>query len=191
MTRQRCLQPPSGEPAAAATTHRTSVPVLETQRLILRAPTLDDLPVWEALHAEPGAALGDATAGEDVWLSFANYVAGWMLHGHGLWTIERRSDGATIGFILLGVEWGDREVELGWMLAAEARGQGYATEAAGAARDFGLGLFDSFISYIDRTNTASVRVAERLGARRDESAEAAFPAEDRPFVFRHGAVGTA
>lgn len=187
MTRQRCLRPPRGKAETAAALHRGSVPVLETARLILRAPTLDDLPVWQALHAEPGAFLGGATEDEDVWLSFTSYVAGWMLHGHGLWTIERRADGAAIGFVLLGLEWGDREPELGWMLAPEARGQGYATEAVTAARDFGRDLLGSFVSYIDRDNTPSARVAERVGARRDATAEAAFPAEDRPFVYRHGA----
>ncbi|WP_349252436.1 GNAT family N-acetyltransferase [Streptomyces sp. A2-16] len=56
-------------------------------------------------------------------------------------------------------------MELGWTLKAETWGHGYATEAARACLDWGFVTLDEpyFISLIRPGNTASVRVAERLG----------------------------
>lgn len=127
----------------------------------------------------------------DAWESFCTYVAGWVLHGHGLWAIERRSDQALIGFVMLGLEWEDLEPELGFMLAPEARGKGYGSEAVGAARDHGLRLFGpgGCVSYVADVNTASNRLAMRLGARRDAAAEAVL--DGRTHVWRYGTSGEA
>lgn len=124
---------------------------------------------------------------EQAWVEFCGYTSGWMLHGHGLWAVDRK-DGPLAGFVLLGLEWDDAEPELGWMILPEHRGHGYATEAAAAARDFGRGLLPDLVSYVDPANTASSRVAQRLGARRDPGAEAALAAAGQgPVeVWRHG-----
>jgi RimJ/RimL family protein N-acetyltransferase len=110
-----------------------------------------------------------------------------MLHGHGLWTVERRSDCTRVGFVMVGLEWGDEEPELGYMTVPEHRGQGYATEAARAARNWGLRLLPTIVSYVHPDNAASNRVAERLGAIRDLDAEAAIYARDGApiHVWRH------
>jgi len=123
------------------------------------------------------------------WEEFAYYTGCWMLYGHGLWTIERRDTSAAIGFAHLAIEYDDWEPELGWHLIPEARGQGYATEAARAARHWGFGILPTFVSYVDPRNTASNRVAERLGATRDHEVEAQIVAAgDRPtHVWRHTA----
>ena len=52
MTGPRCTQAPHGAAANAAAIHRASVPVIETARLRLRAPSLDDLPDWTAVFRE-------------------------------------------------------------------------------------------------------------------------------------------
>jgi RimJ/RimL family protein N-acetyltransferase len=87
----RCLQPPTGPAAEAAAFTCACVPVLETERLRLRAPRVADLPLWLPLYSGPEAVqMGgpfedpDATA----WEEFAYYTGCWMLYGHGLWTIE-------------------------------------------------------------------------------------------------------
>jgi RimJ/RimL family protein N-acetyltransferase len=162
--------------------HRASVPVLETARLRLRAPTLDDLPAWTAIFADwPGESM-DA---EQAWTEFSYYTAGWMLHGHGLWSVEVK-DGTLAGFVHLGIEWEDDEPELGWMFLPEARRQGYATEAATAAREHALGLLGAgaFVSYVNPANTPSSRLAARLGAARDANTETAISDESQ--VWRHG-----
>jgi RimJ/RimL family protein N-acetyltransferase len=186
----RCMIPPTGSAAEAATFHAACVPVLTTERLRLRAPRVADLPLWLPLYSGPRAVqMGgpfddpDATA----WEEFAYYTGCWMLYGHGLWTIERRDTGAPIGFVHLAIEWDDREPELGWHLAPEHRGNGFATEAARAARNWGFTLLPTFVSYIHPDNPASNQVAERLGAIRDTGAEAALLAEDGELthVWRH------
>jgi RimJ/RimL family protein N-acetyltransferase len=188
----RCLVPPSGRAADAAAFTAACVPVLTTERLRLRAPRVADLPLWLPLYSGPhavhmGGPFDDPHA--TGWEEFAYYAGCWMLYGHGLWTVERRDTGAAIGFVHLAIEWDDREPELGWHLIPEARGNGFATEAARAARDWGFGLLPTFVSYVDPANAASNRVAERLGATRDAKAEAAILSDDGEpvHVWRHGA----
>jgi len=162
----RCLQPPSGEAAAAAARHRAALPVLETARLRLRAPRMEDLPLWTAIWTAPDCHV--RMTEERAWEEFCVYAAGWLLHGHGAWALERREDGARVGFVLLGLEWGDAAPEIGWAIAREARGQGYAAEAARAVQAHAAALLgeEAALSYIDAANAASIRVAERVGARR-------------------------
>jgi len=189
MTVRRCTRPPTGLAAEAAQANRASIPVIETERLRLHAPTIEDLQVWTAICTDPGGPFGPMSD-EEAWTEFAYYTGGWLLYGHGLFAVMRKSDRRTIGFVHLGLEWDDREPELGWMLAKDARGQGYATEAAQAARDWALQLLPGFVSYVDPANGPSNRVAERLGATRDSAEEAAIEAEDGALthVWRHRAA---
>ncbi|MEJ6393667.1 GNAT family N-acetyltransferase [Gymnodinialimonas sp. 2305UL16-5] len=184
MTGPRCTQPPTGAAAEAASMHRASIPTLETARLRLRAPTLADLPAWTQIFADwPGEPMG----GEDAWTEFSYYTGCWILHGHGLWAVELK-DGTLAGFVHVGLEWDDWEPELGWMFLPEHRGQGFATEAASAARDFARDLLPDVVSYIDPENHPSQAVAKRLGATRDAETEAAILAVDGEAVqvWRHG-----
>ncbi|MEO0682084.1 MAG: GNAT family N-acetyltransferase [Pseudomonadota bacterium] len=183
MSRPRCTRPPQGAAAEAARRHRDALTMLETPRLILRAPALDDLPLWTALHAGPdGRHLGGPLDAEQAWDGFCVYVAGWLLHGHGLWTVERKDDGAAVGFVLIGLEWDDEAPELGWLLTPEARGRGYAAEAAAAARDAGLSMLGGLVSYIDADNAPSNRLAQRLGAELDRADSLRLDVN----VWRHG-----
>ena len=50
------------------------------------------------------------------WLDFTQCVAGWLLRGHGLFVIEPKDGGNVRGFVLILMEFGDREPELGWFL---------------------------------------------------------------------------
>ena len=179
----RCTLPPEGRAAEAAVQHRAALPVLETARLTLRAPRLDDFSIWvEVYGEEEGGYLGGPLSDEDVWLSFTNYVSGWLLHGHGLFTVER--SGEAIGFVTLGLEWGDEEPEIGWLLPKRMQGQGYATEAAMAVRDYAVALYGpgKTVSYIHAENARSQAVAARLGAARDTLDEARLGCQ----VWRHG-----
>jgi RimJ/RimL family protein N-acetyltransferase len=184
----RCTQAPDGNAALAAAAISALVPELHTDRLALRAPRVTDLGAWTAILAEAPFELGP----EEAWTAFCTYAAGWLLHGHGLWAVERRADETLIGFVHLGLEWEDIEPELGWMFLPEHRGAGLATEAALAARDHGLTALGagSFVSYVAPENFPSNRLAERIGGRRDPAAEAALsgPAGERTHVWRHGGV---
>ncbi|MEN0079676.1 MAG: GNAT family N-acetyltransferase [Pseudomonadota bacterium] len=187
---ERCAQPPKGAPARAALQHQATVPVIETERLRLRAPRLDDLPLWTEIFAGPQSRGLKGPHGPDVaWTEFSTYSACWMLHGFGLWSVETRDAQRLIGFVFIGLEWGDLEPELGYLFAPDGQGQGYATEAARAARDWALEQMQTFVSYVSRSNDASNRLAARIGATRDLDAEAAIEAAEgsAPHVWRHGA----
>ena len=186
-TLPRCTHAPQGAAATAAEAIRDRIPRLETERLTLRAPEVRDFPAWATIFAgDDDHFIGGPTSPEEAWSEFSVYVACWLLHGHGLWAVERREDGATIGFVHLGLEWEDPEPELGWMFLPEARRQGYATEAAKAARDHALDLLGAgtFVSYVSPSNAPSSRLAARLGAARDADTEAAISDESQ--VWRHG-----
>lgn len=191
MTR-RCTQPPLGPAAKAATRHRAVLPRLVTDRLVLRAPELADLPLWTEICGGPdGALVGGPMSDREAWEAFCTYTAGWALHGHGLWSVETRGAADLVGFVMLGLEWEDRDPELGWMMDPAARGKGYGSEAATAARDHGLGLLGPgvCVSYVAAGNTPSARLAASIGATRDTAAEATLG--DGTQIWRHGARGAA
>lgn len=162
-----------------------AIPVLETARLRLRPPQLNDFPVL--IEIEESLADTDLRSDtrEEAWFNFMQMSATWLLRGHGWWTVEDRS-GQSCGFVGLGFEPGDREPELGYLLTADARGKGYATEAAMAARDHARHHLQlpSLVSYISPKNAASRNVAQKLGAARDSKTEAEL-GPDSAEVWRH------
>lgn len=178
--------PPAGNSAVLAADFRALVPVLETPRLILRAPRIEDFEAYrEILMSDRAIHMDGPFTRIDAWLDFTQCVANWMLRGHGLWTIEERDSGAVLGFTLICMEFGDQDPELGWFLSESAEGKGYAFEAAKAARDHGINTLnlDNLVSYIDPPNARSVKLAEKLGAVLDPKAAEAF---DVPvLVYRH------
>lgn len=178
----RCLQPPEGAAATAAARHCAPLPRLETARLLLRAPVLADCATWAEIWSGPDQAT--PMTPERAWEEFCVYVAGWLLHGHGLWAVERKADRVLVGFVLLGLEWEDAEPEIGWGLTAAHRGRGYATEAAAAVRAHALALLGDgrVVSCVDANNAASAAVAQRIGGVRDAAASAAADCD----IFRHG-----
>ncbi len=163
-----------------------AIPVLQTERLILRAPELTD---WDALEpiwrSDRGRFIGGPMGEEDAWLDFAQTVASWVLRGIGYWTVTAQEDGAVLGLIGIAMEVHDPELEFGWLLTEAAEGKGIAYEAARAVRDYAdaRGL-TRCISFIDAGNTRSVALAERLGATREDTREDA----DGPYhIYRHPA----
>lgn len=187
MMAMRCLQPPQAAAADAALAHRASIPVLETERLMLRAPQMQDVSLWTQINQTGDPAfLGGPHTEADCYADFCVYMAGWMLHGHGLWSVERKDTRALIGFITFGLEWGDQEPELGYLFDASAQGNGYASEAVRAARDFALGIYGQggVVSYISADNTRSQKLAQKLGATRDKTAETALGHPEEQ-VWRH------
>lgn len=115
---------------------------------------------------------------------FADRVEqGFAAHGFGLWAVEVPGEHDFIGFVGLAVPRFPAHftpcVEVGWRLAAEAWGRGYASEAAAAALRYGFedaGL-EEIVSFTSPLNTRSVAVMRRIGMHHD-------PAED----FQHPAL---
>lgn len=142
------------------------IPVLETERLVLRALAAEDFPAFAVLHASPHAALMWAITDSDLaWDRFLALAGGWMVKGAGMWALADRGTDAFVGHV--GYIWAEGAAvpELGWALVASAQGRGLATEGVRAARHWGWshGIARP-VSHIDARNLRSIRLAERLGA---------------------------
>ena len=93
-------------------------------------------------------------------------------HGFGLWAVEVPELVPFIGFVGLSIPSFEAHftpcVEVGWRLAYEHWGRGYASEAATAALDFGFGELglDEIVSFTSTSNQRSMRVMERIGMTR-------------------------
>ncbi len=146
---------------------RDSVPVIKTERLILRLPHISDWTVLEPIWTtDRSVHIGGPFTAEDAWLDFNQLVAGWVLRGHGALTICTK-DGTVQGMVLLGHEFGDPDPELGWLLTEEAEGHGFAAEAAKGLLPICRQIYgDAFVSYIAEANAPSIRIAEKLDAQK-------------------------
>lgn len=162
-------------------------PVIETGRLRLRVAMDSDLPALASFLASERAAYvgGPVTEPRKHWDALARLAGSWLLHGFGPFVFTRLGEDDPLGVAgpWRPATWPEQEIT--WSIwAPEAEGTGLAFEAAAAARDFAftrLG-WTSAVSYIDPANARSVRLAERLGARRDDAAPRPHP-ED--LVYRH------
>ncbi|QGY00441.1 N-acetyltransferase [Roseovarius faecimaris] len=182
-----CETNPTGTAAGMAARFAALVPVLTTERLTLRAPQAADFALYAEIACGPRSkGIGGPMTRDEAWYDFATLASCWMLRGHGGWTITLTRTGAPIGFALIGAEPGDQAPELGYLLIEAQEGQGYATEAAEAVRDYAFGTLrlPELVSYIAPGNARSVAVAERLGAIR--SGNVTYPEGDTPaLVYRH------
>jgi RimJ/RimL family protein N-acetyltransferase len=155
---------------------------LKTERLLLRSPEADDAEALAPIYADPEVMryVGDGrtlTKAETA-LSVQRMIDRWEVDGFGLFTTIRLEDQAIIGRVGILIwnsdTWeltskaepsGPTEVEVGYTLGRPFWGQGYATESAGAVRDYalnGLGA-ERVIALIIHGNTASENVARKLG----------------------------
>jgi RimJ/RimL family protein N-acetyltransferase len=162
-----------------------SIPTLTTERLILRPLKAADFDAFGAfLASERSRFMGGPYEGWAAWGMFCHEIACWDLFGHGGLLIERLSDSAGIGVVEINDGPLFPEKELGWMLYDGFEGQGYATEAAAALKDWAFGALGlpTLVSYFDPANARSIAVAARLGGVPDPDA-ARQDAED--LVYRH------
>ena len=167
------------------------VPVLDTRRLQMRAPRVYDFDAYASILCSQRAIhMGGPFSRQEAWTDFTNYTARWLLHGHGLWTLDAETT-PSAGFVTLGFDWEDPEAELGIFLTREAEGQGIAAEAVIAARDYAFGAlnWDSVVSYVAPENTRCIALMQKLQTARDIAAEKALG--DGTRVYRHLPVGTA
>ena len=160
------------------------VAAVRTQRLLLRGWRLDDRAPFAAMNADPSVMAHfprlQSRAESDAFVDRIEH--GWRERGFGLWAVERLDTAEFIGFVgLAAVSFAAAfapAVEVGWRLAAEHWGRGYASEGGRAALAHGftsLGL-DDIVSFTAETNLKSIAVMERLGMVRDLEADFEHPA---------------
>ncbi|MFH7027479.1 MAG: GNAT family N-acetyltransferase [Heteroscytonema crispum UTEX LB 1556] len=151
--------------------------VLETPRLILRHLTWDDLDDMAAIFSDPIVMkfYPNIYTYEQTKQWMQRIINGWEQRGWGLWATIHKADNKFIGRcgLIPQLVDGQQEVEVGYMLAKEYWGQGLATQAAIASRNYGfeqLG-FNRLISLIDPGNIASQKVAMKNGMKYEKDAQ--------------------
>jgi ribosomal-protein-alanine N-acetyltransferase len=161
----------------------TPGPELRTERLLLRRWRESDRQPFAALNADPAvmehfpAPLTRAESDAMV----DRIEAAFERDGYGLWAVEPLETGRFVGFVGLNRVPYETPftpaVEVGWRLAREAWGRGYASEAARAALGFAftaLGL-DEIVSFTVPANLRSRAVMERIGMTRDVAGDFDHP----------------
>ena len=150
---------------------------LETPRLRLRMFRQDDTDAYADMVADPEVMryLGDGKpmSSPEAWRHMAMLLGHWHLFGFGPWAVEERATGELVGRIGPYCPAGWPGLELIWTIRRRSWGQGYATEGARAALAYVFEVMkrDRVISMIDCQNTASIRVAEKLGQRLQDRLE--------------------
>jgi RimJ/RimL family protein N-acetyltransferase len=163
---------------------RSRTPRIRTERLLMREWRNDDLAPFAVLNADPRVTEHFASSltppeSDDL---VERIRTCWRERGYGLWALERTDTGEFIGYTGLWPAEFDAPftpaVEVGWRLAPEHWGHGFATEAGHEAVRYGfetVGL-PEIVSFTATGNARSRRVMERLGLQRDPDGDFAHPA---------------
>ncbi len=162
------------------------IPVLETERLIMRGWRLEDAAPLADIYGDENLArfVGGRLDYGGSWRLLAAQAGHWALRGYGNWALEDRSSASFVGLCGLWEPGDWPETEIGWVLARAFHGRGYAFEAATEARRFAYAEFgrQTLVSYIRPDNAPSRRLAARLGASFESKIELRDHVTD---VFRH------
>jgi RimJ/RimL family protein N-acetyltransferase len=158
-------------PDRATLSAMTDIPVVQTERLVLRAFRPEDLDDYAAMcaDAEVMRYIGDGqSVGRDMaWRQMAAFLGHWALRGYGMWAVEERASGRLVGRAGYLNPEGWPALEIGWLLGRTHWGRGLALEAAQAALVHGrahVAGIGSLISLIRPENRRSAALARRLGA---------------------------
>ncbi|MFZ5964583.1 GNAT family N-acetyltransferase [Thalassococcus sp. BH17M4-6] len=151
----------------------TQIPELTTKRLVLRGPEASDYPDFKATFSSYRSRfMGGPLNGYEAWMLYAAEIGHWQIRGFGMWMVHLKDTGETVGMAggWFPAKWPEKE--LAWIIWPDRAGKGYALEAMDRVRRHAyeaLG-WDTAVSYIDPKNLDSIRLAERLGAKKDAGA---------------------
>ena len=142
---------------------------LQTARLLLRRPLASDFERFAEMLGDDASArhIGGVLPRAAAWRRFLQMPGAWAVQGFAMFSVVERASGRWIGQTGPWFPEGWPGTEVGWSFHRDAWGQGYAREAATAAIDWTFAHLDwsEVIHSIDPDNAASIRLAERLGAR--------------------------
>lgn len=147
-----------------------SIPEIETERLRLRLPKASDVDAHIAFRAsERSKGVGGPFDDASSFHHLEAIVGQWQMRGYGRWMVADRNTDEPLGVVGIyhPLEW--PEPEIGWSIYGHAEGRGIAREAAEAARGYAYGTlgWDRIVSLIMEDNARSIRLAERMGCRKD------------------------
>jgi RimJ/RimL family protein N-acetyltransferase len=160
---------------------------IETGRLVLRPWRAEDVEPYTAFYtdAENAKYVGGQRNADQSWRSLALMIGHWHQKGCGYFAVDEKSTGDFVCCIGLWQSAGWPELELGYWVVRAHQGKGYAFEAAERCLTFARDVVrpPSLVSYIAAENAPSISLAERLGARYEETIELA---DHGPHgVYRH------
>jgi len=159
-------------------------PVLETTRLILRVPRAEDFDRYAELFADESATryIGGPLVRAAAWRRFLQMPGAWTVQGFAMFSVIDKASGRWLGQAGPWKPEGWPGNEIGWSFHPDTWGCGYATEAAHAAIDWAFATlrWDEVIHCIDPENTASQRLAQRLGSRKRGPGRLPPPHQDAP-----------
>jgi RimJ/RimL family protein N-acetyltransferase len=142
---------------------------LETPRLLLRPPRIEDFEAYAAFASDPVAQefLGGVRPRTAAWRSFMTIAGAWQLQGFALFMVLLKASNEWIGCVGPWRPDGWPGTEVGWSIARSHWNHGYATEAATAAIRWAFSqlAWTDVIHVIDVGNVASQAVARKLGSR--------------------------
>lgn len=141
---------------------------LETERLILRIPRIEDFERYaEFLADDSSRSIGGPHPRGDAWRRFLQMPGAWMLQGFGMFSVIEKNSGRWIGQAGPWRPDGWPGTEVGYAFHQDARGQGYCTEACAAAINWAFDTlgWEEVIHCISPDNVGSQNVARRLGSR--------------------------
>ena len=158
-------------------THSTTIPILQTERVLLRPLEVADFDAYAAVWADPVVTRfigGRVFSREESWQRFLRQMGIWSVLGFGFWAVEDRATGRLLG------EAGFHELkrqivpsiegapEAGWGLVPDVHGKGLATEIVTAMHAWSDRTFSDArtVCIIHPENAGSIRVAEKCGYRR-------------------------
>ena len=150
------------------------VPILETDRLILRGHRIEDYPESASMWADAAVVAhisGIPSTSEQSWARLLRYAGHWHHMGYGFWAVTSKADGSFLGEVGIAdnhrasIPEFDGKPEAGWVFTTRAQGQGFATEAAAAMLDWADANLDHThtSAMFDPTYAASVNLARKLG----------------------------
>ena len=152
--------------------------VCETSRLILRQFNESDVDPLLSFLGDPEVmrfSIRGPETREDIQTKYLpGCLKRYSRDGLGQWAVVRKSDGLCVGECGIYAQQidGEREFEISYRMRRDCWGNGLATEAARACRDYGFkkaGL-RRLISIIASENAASIRVAEKMGMTMEKKA---------------------
>ena len=168
----------SGDAAGNDAVPLGSSPMIETPRLVLRPFRLTDRDALVALFSGPEVmrfSVSGPKPAHDILDDLDGWVAEHRPTNPERWAVTQRGSDECLGFCGFSFHpvAGEWVWELGYRLLPSVWGQGLATEAAVACRDwfFATTTHDKFVLMIDPANVASVRIAEKIGARYEFDAD--------------------
>lgn len=163
------------------------IPVIETDRLILREFRQEtDFDLYAEFYASEATKFyGGPLDRNSAWRAAAAMMGHWIIRGYGAWAIEEKSSKDFCGIVGLWNPEGWPEREITWAIINAKQGNGFAKEAAIRSKQYAYDTlkWENVYSCIAAGNIASIRLAEKLGAKLDREEDGG--ARGKIMIYKH------